>query len=119
MKKEEKYREELKKEIIVLIDENRDQWKKAAFYSDNDVQNILNRLYDEWEKNNRQGVPIDYATTDELETLAALARRYSRLDSRLAMRAMVFGDRPSVKKEIEEEGSIWKKILKRLLWVGD
>lgn len=119
MKNMEKRREELKREIIILIDENRDQWKKAAFYSDDDVQKILNRLYNEWEKNNRHGVPLDYASTEELETLAALARRYSRLDSRLAMRAIVFGDRPSVKKEIEEESSTWKKILKRLLWIGE
>ncbi|RLG81598.1 MAG: hypothetical protein DRO40_09430 [Thermoprotei archaeon] len=118
MKNEEEYKEELKREIVILIDENRDQWKKAAFYSDDTVQNILNMLYDKWEKNRRQGVPLDYATIEELETLVALARRYSRLDSRLAMRALVFGDRPSVKKEIEEKGSTWKKILKRLLWIS-
>ncbi len=118
MKKQEGYIEELKKEIIILIDENRDQWRKAAFYSDDAVQGILNRLYDVWEKNNRQGIPLDYATIEELETLASLARRYSRLDSRLAMRAIVYGDRPSVKKEVEEKGSTWKKILKRLLWIG-
>ncbi len=115
---QDRYREELRKEIEMLIDESNDQWRKAVFYSDETVQRILDRLYGEWEKNNRAGVPLDYASTEELETLAALARRYSRIDSGLAMRALIFSDRPSTQEEIEESGSSLKRILKRLFWIS-
>ncbi len=114
----EDYREKLIREITINIDENRDQWKRAAFYSDETVQNILDRLYSEWEKNNKKGKPLDYATIDELETLAILAKKYSRMDSALAMRAFLMGDRPSVQEEIKSRGGGWKKALRRLLLMG-
>ncbi len=67
-----------KNKIIELIDESKDDERKIAFYSDDIVQGILTRLYDEWEKNNRNGIPLDYASPEEIDTLYRLAIRYSR-----------------------------------------
>ena len=64
------------KEIIESIEENRNNMVKAAFYSDPDVVDIVTRLYERWEKNNRKGVPLDYANEEELEVLAVKARYY-------------------------------------------
>ncbi len=70
-------REEVKADIIKLIDENRSPWVKAAFYSDSKVSPILERLIGEWESRGRQGIPLDYASDEELETLHEIARRYA------------------------------------------
>jgi hypothetical protein len=68
--------DELKREIISLIDDNIDVNVKAAFYSDPDVSEILNNLYQRWENNNNKNEPLDYATIDELKLLVIKARFY-------------------------------------------
>ena len=85
-------REDVKREIIRLIDENRSPWVKAAFYSDPEVSSILDRLIESWESNNRNGIPLDYASDQELETLYRLAKKYSSLSDDEA-RAYVWGSR--------------------------
>ncbi|WP_440059546.1 hypothetical protein ACSU1N_07110 [Thermogladius sp. 4427co] len=67
----------LKNEITRLIDESRDVEVKMAFYSDTRVQSILERLNAEWERNGYKGIPLDYATLDELKQLYELAKYYS------------------------------------------
>ncbi len=83
-------KEELKREIVKLIDENRSPWVKAAFYSNPEVSGILDRLISLWESNDRRGIPLDYASEDELRTLHRLARRYASLSDDEA-RALVWG----------------------------
>ncbi len=69
-------KEKLKNKILTLIDESTNNWAKMAFYSDPKVATILERVYGEWEQNNRRGLPIDYATLEELQVLAKAAERY-------------------------------------------
>ncbi len=85
-------KEELKRDIIKLIDENRSPWVKAAFYSDPEVSSILDRLLNMWESNDRRGIPLDYADEDELKILHRLARRYASLSDDEA-RALAWSDR--------------------------
>jgi len=58
--------EDMVREILRLIDESGDYWKKAAFYSDPEVGAILDELYQRWEANDRQGMPLDYASEEEV-----------------------------------------------------
>ncbi len=69
-------KEKLKNKILTLIDESTNNWAKMAFYSDPKVATILERVYGEWEQNNRRGLPIDYATLEELQVLAKAAEKY-------------------------------------------
>lgn len=66
--------ERIKRELITLIDENREPIYKAVFYSKPEVQSIMNRIMEVWERSGRQGIPIDYATIDELEQLLRIAK---------------------------------------------
>ncbi len=76
--------EDKKKRIIELIDDSREDGRKIAFYSDPRVSNILMKLYEEWEKNGKKGIPIDYADDEEIEILYNLAIRYSKVSGREA-----------------------------------
>ncbi len=62
-------RDEMIKEIVSLVEESRDGWRKTAFYSDDDVMNLLEELYDRWEEAGRTGLPLDYATEEEITFL--------------------------------------------------
>jgi len=66
--------EKIKEELVVLIDENKEVIYKIAFYSKPEVQSILNRAFEKWERNNRHGRPIDYATEEELQLLYRIAK---------------------------------------------
>ena len=59
--------------------ERGNEWIRAAFYSDPEVETILETLYERWSKGNHVGEPIDYATDEEIETLYRLARHYASL----------------------------------------
>lgn len=76
--------EEKRRRIIELIDESRSDGRKIAFYSDPTVQEILDKLYERWEKNNRAGIPLNYAEPEEIEILYNLAIRYSRISDQEA-----------------------------------
>jgi hypothetical protein len=104
--------EAMKREIISLIEENTNNWVKAAFYSDLRVSRIMDRLVGEWQRNSEQGRPIDYATDDELEILLHVARRYYGLDPRRAMAIAL----NNMARENEEEASslgVFKRLFSR------
>jgi hypothetical protein len=67
--------EEMREEIVRLIDESREPIYKVAFYSQEEVQEILGKLEKRWEESRRVGRPIDYATEEELEVLYKIAKR--------------------------------------------
>ncbi len=63
-------------DILRMIDDNPSNWKKAAFYSDDEILPLLEDLQRRWEESNNEGIPIDYATDEELDLLLAKARKY-------------------------------------------
>ena len=66
-----------KKQLILkYIEENKSPWVKAAFYSDPDVSRLLEELTKRWEREGR-GMPLDYATEEELEELYNKAMKYA------------------------------------------
>lgn len=87
--------EKKKNEIIRLIDDSKQNGRKIAFYSDPLVVEILDKIYELWEKNNREGIPLDYASPDQIDVLYNLALKYSRVsDSEawaLYLRRTVYG----------------------------
>ncbi|MEM1873773.1 MAG: hypothetical protein QXS85_00340 [Acidilobaceae archaeon] len=70
-------RESVKRALIAMIDENPDVEVKARFYSDEVVSSIMNSLYEKWEASGGQGIPLDYASDEELRVLYDRARRYA------------------------------------------
>jgi len=81
--------EEKVREIVELIDECDNYWRKAAFYSDPDVSTLLDDLYKRWESSNMQGVPLDYATDEEVDFLYRKAKSLTREDARRSERAFI------------------------------
>jgi len=71
----------MRKELISLIDQNKDTWVKAAFFSDETVEKLMEVIYSRWEASEQLGMPIDYASEEELEILLDLAKRYARMSS--------------------------------------
>lgn len=67
--------EKLREEVIRLIDESKETVYKIVFYSDEDVQRIMERISKRWEEAGCQGRPIDYATPEELKILHKVAKR--------------------------------------------
>ncbi|MEM0356074.1 MAG: hypothetical protein QXT88_02995 [Desulfurococcaceae archaeon] len=63
----------VKEKIIELVDKSWEPWRKAAFYSNPLVIEIMDKLYKEWEKEGRKGIPLDYASQEELEKLLQIA----------------------------------------------
>ncbi|MEB3780431.1 MAG: hypothetical protein GSR85_09445 [Desulfurococcales archaeon] len=108
--------DELKREIIALIDDNYSNWRKAAFYSDPVVVNLMDKLQVKWESNERRGYPIDYATPEELELLHRIAKRYAYMSEDEA-RSLVFSRQSgeTSSPESRDEGSSLSRLLKRLI----
>lgn len=69
--------EKLKKEIIRLIDEAYDPIYKQAFYSDTEVQRIMEKLFQKWKEGGERGLPIDYASLEDLKILYKVAKNVS------------------------------------------
>ncbi len=105
--------EDKKRKIIELIDESKDNDRKIAFYSDDKVVEILDRLYRKWEENNRVGIPLDYATPEEIDTLYNLAVKYSSSPRGRAYIEFV-RSAYSRKKHVEEEED-YEKGKKKML----
>ena len=107
-------REAIKREILDLIDSHWNNWVKAAFYSDPQVEPIMGRLVKAWRDNGEQGQPLDYATDEELMILLRAARRYYTLDPRRAM-AIAFANMS--RDEEEEKGpgllGVFRKFFAR------
>lgn len=83
--------EDMKKEIIDIVDKNWNPWVKAAFYSDPDVEAILTSLYEEWESQGRLGTPLDYATQEQIEILYHKAQEYRGADPVEVARNIIWG----------------------------
>jgi len=66
--------DKIRDELINLIDNSKETIYKIAFYSNPEVEAIMNRLVSVWEHNNRQGRPIDYANITELKKLLKIAK---------------------------------------------
>lgn len=62
-------RDKMIRELINMIDETDDVWKKIAFYSDPRVQEILDSLYVRWSDARYEKTPLDYASDEELKEL--------------------------------------------------
>ena len=102
--------EELKRRITMLIDDNTNNWAKIAFYSDPNVAHILNLVYDRWEQNNRKGLPIDYATIDELRVLVHAAEKYKNAGPEVISRLM-FSSRIDTTNNKRRKKSLIKRLL--------
>lgn len=107
---------ELKKEIVSLIDDNTDVNVKAAFYGDPEVTNILNTLYKRWEDNNNMNEPLDYATIDELKILITKARFY--YNNPIVRKIGELPEDLHVAREKHGLGETIKRIIKRMLLGG-
>ncbi len=68
------------KELLYIIEESDDVWRKVAFYSDSQVQKILNDLYVRWENSNYVGQPLELASDEELKILHYKATHLSQED---------------------------------------
>ncbi|MEM3832179.1 MAG: hypothetical protein QW128_01080 [Thermoprotei archaeon] len=107
---------ELKKEIVSLIDDNTDVNVKAAFYGDPEVTKILDNLYERWESNNNKNEPLDYATIDELRILTMKARFY--YNNPIVRK---IGESPEDLRIVQEKHSLSetiKRVIKRVLLGG-
>jgi len=101
-------REKLVQELFQLIEDNRVDWRKAAFYSDPRVEPIYNRLVEEWERSGGEGIPLDYASMDELEILVAVAKEYAFMDEAKARSLAMKRSEP----EREEAGEEKRGLLR-------
>ncbi len=89
--------EDMVREILRLIDESGDYWKKATFYSDPEVCALLDELYQRWEANERRGMPLDYASEEEVYFLYRKAASIS--DEIVEMKKREFVNRSMAKNE--------------------
>jgi len=78
-------RERLIREIEMYIEYNPNIYAKIAFYSDPEVQQILENIYTRWEEAGRRGIPLDFATIDELKVLASKALKYKDASARVLL----------------------------------
>lgn len=103
-------RERLVRELISLIEDNDVAWRKAAFYSDPEVEPIYDRLIEAWGAAGEKGAPLDYASEDELRVLVSVARKYAFMSEdkarSIAMSRMGGG---------EDDFGGFGKLIRRLL----
>jgi len=86
---EDSRRRTLVRTIISNIEENKNSWVKALFYSDDDVSRIVERLVRAWSNNNMRGEPLEYATIEELEILAKKSEEYRDSPQEAFLRKML------------------------------
>ncbi|MEM1879888.1 MAG: hypothetical protein QXE28_02975 [Desulfurococcaceae archaeon] len=67
--------EKLRNEVVRLIDESNEAIYKVVFYSLDEVQEIMNKVMDKWERSGKQGRPIDYASPEEVKVLHKIAKK--------------------------------------------
>jgi hypothetical protein len=108
----------MKDRIVELIDENKRNGPKIAFYSDPRVSSIMEQLYSRLEANNRSGKPLDYASEEELKFLYNMALKYSDISDEEAW--LIYMSREAtdvnptfeeIRVEEQEKKSIWRKIF--------
>ncbi len=106
-----------KEKILNLIDDSRENGRKIAFYSDPVVANIIEQLYNRWEKNKRIGIPLDYADEKEIKILYNMAIKYSNISDEEAWALFMSREdayiSPSMMIEEREEKkeSIWRRVF--------
>lgn len=106
--------EDLKRRIKDLIDGSRDPWRKAVFYSNPVVSDILTKLYERWEENGRKGIPLDYATMDELETLYRFAKAAVDAPEGEALRSFIEEyDAYGVQTGVKKRKGFFKRIFSK------
>jgi len=105
-------REKLVQELFQLIEDNRVDWRKAAFYSDPRVEPVYARLVEEWEKSGGEGIPLDYASMDELELLVAVAKEYAFMDEAKARSLAMKRSEPK-REEPEKEEKGFLRFFRR------
>ena len=93
--------EKLKEKLTIFLDQDPRKWVKSAFYSDPVVVQVMNDLYDRWENAGRQGIPVDYASHEELTLLWNKASKYLGMSDNSA-RALVFSRMNDIEKERPE-----------------
>jgi hypothetical protein len=81
--------EKLREKLTIFLDQDPRKWVKSAFYSDPVVEQVMEDLYDRWEDAGRKGMPVDYASHDELIMLWNKASKYLGMSDNAA-RALVF-----------------------------
>ena len=98
-----------------MIDDSEDPWLKAAFYGDPKVSSILDKLLEEWERRGREGIPLDYASPEDLKVLYSLASKYASMTTaELQVIALNRMEGKEVEGKVGFVGRIIR-ILRRLL----
>ncbi len=103
-------------DILRMIDDNPSNWKKAAFYSDSEIMPLLEELQRRWEESNNEGIPIDYATDEELDLLLSKARKYyymSEAEAVSLVMARQHGSSRSQEREVQR-GSRVREFIDRI-----
>uniref|UniRef100_A0A7C4HCM2 Uncharacterized protein n=1 Tax=Staphylothermus marinus TaxID=2280 RepID=A0A7C4HCM2_STAMA len=119
-------KEDKKRKIIDLIDKSNKQGPKIAFYSDQHVSSLMNELYKRWKDNGERGIPLDYATDNEIESLYNMAVKYSNVtDEEAWISFLCIEDSGNTslgnmsnrdyRKALNEKESIWKKIFRFII----
>jgi hypothetical protein len=103
--------EELKEKLTVFLDQDPRKWVRSAFYSDPEVQQVMDDLYGKWEESGRKGMPIDHASHDELVFLWNKASKYLGMNENVA-RAIVFNRLAGHDEHVKKPGG--KGIFSRL-----
>lgn len=105
-------RDRLIQELISLIEDNDVAWRKAAFYSDPRVEPIYERLIKAWLDSGEKGIPLDYASEDELRELVLVARKYAFMSEDKA-RSLAMARMSGGEGEFEGFGKFIKRLLGR------
>lgn len=82
-----------------MIDESREQAYKIAFYSDPTVASIMEKLIAEWERNQQKGIPLDYASEEELKAMYTIAVKISETPPHVLMARYLRGLMSTGRKE--------------------
>ncbi len=104
--------EDMRERLLRMMDTVRSNWVLSAFYSDNEVDIIVNALYNRWEEAGRKGMPLDYASTSELMILNKKASHYFSMNENTA-RALVLSRMQGVGTHSGKERSVFSKLFRR------
>jgi|GEM_PF-957696 hypothetical protein len=115
---DEKKRKKYIEKIIELIDDNENQNVKILFYSDEYVINVMDKLYQRWNNNNQNGIPLEYATDEELLNLYKRAAYYQSKPIYYSYNVMYKDETKKQKLKIPTVWDKFKEIFKRLFLGG-